>query len=215
MSIWLRYAGLFVATGLAGVVSGALWLVPNGLMAGALGMSLSAGTLWLGLKEARQDTPLSERYALGTGAAAGLVGGLLMAAISALCAGMRPLDFGPPALPLWAPVVMGVLYGVVLVWCYHRRLAAEHPLRETLLKACGLCFLLKAAATFIYVGLTEHQTQDFMSLATGSVVLSLLGAVPFALLWVWATAWLDPAWRGERARQSAGRTGLADGVELV
>jgi len=214
MSMWLRYAGLLAVTGLAGVVSGALWLVPNGLMAGALGMSLSAGTLWLGLKEARQDTPLSDRYALGTGAAAGLVGGLLMAAISALCAGMRRLDFGPPALPLWAPVVMGVLYGVVLVWCYHRRLAAEHPLRETLVKACGLCFLLKAAATFIYLVITGGRRPDLLSLAGASVALSLLGAVPFALLWVWATAWLDPAWRGERARQSAGRTALADGVQL-
>ena len=43
-----------------------------------------------------------------------------------------------------------------------------------------------------------------MSLALGSMLVSLLGAVPFALFWVLATAWLDPAWSpAETVRQNS------------
>ena len=111
-----------------------------------------------------------------------------MAVISFLCAGLRRSDFGPPALPIWAPLVMGVLYGVVLVWCYHRRLTARRPLWSTLGKACSLCFVLKAVAAFGYVGLTQRHDSELLSIALGSAM------VPFALFWVLATAWLDPAW---------------------
>jgi hypothetical protein len=190
----LRYIGLFLLTGVGGIASGCFWLVPNGLMAGALGMSLSAGTLWLGLKQARAGVAPSDRYALVTGAAAGLLGGVLMAVISALCAGIRRYDFAPPILPVWAPLIMGVLYGLVLLWSYHKRLTARHPLRSTLGKACGLCFLLKAVAAFAYLGLVQRDDSELLSIAMGSVMVSLLGAVPFALFWVLATAWLDPAW---------------------
>jgi hypothetical protein len=65
---------------------------------------------------------------------------------------------------------------------------------HTLLKACGLCFLLKAVATFIYLSLTERDAGAPLSFALPSIMLSLLGAVPFALFWVLATAWLDPEW---------------------
>ena len=198
--MYSRYIGLFLLTGLGGIVSGFMWLVPNGLMAAALGMSLSAGTLWLGLKQAREGVAPSDRYALFTGAAAGLLGGICMAAISLLCAGIKRHEFGPPVLPVWTPLVMGVLYGVVLLWCYQRRLIARHPLRATLLKACGLCFLLK---TLAFGGLTEQGTSDLMSLALGSMLVSLLGAVPFALFWVLATAWLDPAWPPPKPRQDS------------
>jgi hypothetical protein len=190
----VRYIGLFLLTGLGGIVSSLLWLIPNGLMAGALGMSLSAGTLWLGIKQAREGVAPSDRDALVTGAAAGLLAGVCMTVISFLCAGIKHPQDWPPVLPVWVPLVMGVLYGVVLLWCYNRRLTARHPFWSTLGKACGLCFLLKAIATFIYKGLTEQGTSDLMSLATESMLLSLLGAVPFALFWVLATAWLDPAW---------------------
>jgi len=191
--MYLEYIGLFLLTGLGGIASGFLWPIPNGLMGGALGMSLSAGTLWLGLKQTREGAAPSDRYAVVTGAAAGLLGGVCMAAISVLCAGVKRGDFGPPVLPVWAPLIMGVLYGVVLIWCYHRRLTARQPLWNTLGKACGLCFLLKALATFIYLGLTEQGTSDLMSLALPSLLMSLFGAVPFAFFWVLATAWLDPA----------------------
>jgi hypothetical protein len=199
--MYLRYIGLFLLTGLGGIVSGLLWLVPNGLMAGALGMSLSAGTLWLGLKQAREGIAPSDRYALVTGAAAGLLGGVCMVVVSVLCAGIKHPEDWPPVLPVWVPLVMGVLYGVVLLWCYQWRLTARHPLWATLGKACGLCFLLKAMATFIYLGLTERGTPDLMGRAMNSMMLSLLGAVPFAMFWVLATAWLDPAWSPPKVRQ--------------
>jgi hypothetical protein len=201
--MYLRYIGLFVFTDLGGILSGLLWLVPNGLMAGALGMSLSAGTLWLGLKQAREGVAPSDRYALVTGAAAGLLGGVLMVAISFLCAGVNHTEFGPPALPFWLPLIMGVLYGVVLLWCYHRRLTARHPFWATLGKACGLCFLLKAIAFFFYLGGNEQQPSELGVLVLDSILMSLLGAVPFALFWVLATAWLDPAWSPQRREDCA------------
>ncbi len=202
--MYLRYVGLFLLTGLGGVVSGVLWLVPNGLMGGALGMSLSAGTLFLGLKQAHEGAALGDRHALLTGAAAGLLGGVCMAVISVLRACLNRGEgqmFGPPVLPIWATLVMGVLYGVVLLWCYHRRLTARHPVRDTLVKACGLCFLLKALATFLYLSLREQGASDLIGLALASILTSLAGAVPFALFWVLATAWLDPAWSQPKVKQ--------------
>jgi hypothetical protein len=63
--LYLRYIGLFLLTGIGGIASGFLWLVPNGLIDGALGMSLSAGTFWLGLKHAHEGAAPSDRYASG------------------------------------------------------------------------------------------------------------------------------------------------------
>jgi len=199
--MYLRYIGLFLLTGLGGIVSGWLWLVPNGLMAGALAMSLSAGTLWLGLKQAREGVAPSYQYALVTGAVAGLLAGVCMTVISFLCAGIKHPQDWPPVLPVWVPLVMGVLYGVVLLWCYQRRLTARRPLWATLGKACGLCFLLKAVATFLYMGVMERDTSGLMGRTIGCLLMSLLGAVPFALFWVLATAWLDPAWSPPKVRQ--------------
>jgi hypothetical protein len=198
--MYWRYIGLFLLTGLGGIVSGLFWLIPNGLMGGVLGMSLSAGTLWLGLKQTREGVAPSDRYALATGAAAGLLGGICMTVISVLWAGIKRSDIGPPVLPVWVPLVMGVLYGVVLLWCYQRRLTARHPLWATLGKACGLCFLLKAVGTFLYMGVMERDTSGLMGRTIGCLLMSLLGAVPFALFWVLATAWLDPAWSRSRLK---------------
>ncbi len=197
--MYSRYIGLFLLTGLGGIASGFLWLVPNGLMGGALGMSLSAGTLWLGLKQAREGVRPSGRYVLAAGTVVGLLGGMLMAVISFLYAGIKRHEFGPPILPVWVPLVMGVLYGILLLWCYHRRLDAGNPLGSTLFKACSGCFVLKAVGTFLYLGVGKGLA-DLGSLAFPSVLISLLGAVPFALFWVLATAWLDPAWPGPKAR---------------
>jgi hypothetical protein len=211
--MYLRYTGLFLLTGVGGIVSGFMWLVPSGLMGGALGMSLSVGTLWLGQKQARTGVVPSERYALATGAGVGLLGGVCMAAIAILCRGRTHYDFAPPVLPVWAPLVMGVLYGMVLLWSYYGRLTARRPLWHTLLKACGLCFLLKAVAAFSYVTLTEHTYSELLGVVMGSVFVSLLGAVPFALFWVLATAWLDPAW-GSRLTQGRpkSRSGRPDSI---
>lgn len=198
--VYLRYAGLMLLTGLGGIVSGFLWLIPNGLMAGALGASLSAGTAWLGMKQLRDGSAPGRASALATGAVAGLLGGVLMAVISAACASIKRHEFSPPILPTWVPVAMGLLYGLVLLGCYYGRLGSKHPLGETLLRASGLCFILKAVATFVFIITTEWTDQnmrgvgDLAALALSSCIISLLGAVPFALFWVLANRWLDPAW---------------------
>ena len=116
--MYLRYIGLFLLTGLGGIVSGLLWLVPNGLMAGALGMSLSAGTLWLGLKQAREGVAPSEPVRLGHRGGSGSVGRCFawrsspssVRASSAMNLGRRSCRFGRRWL--WACYMESCCFGV-------------------------------------------------------------------------------------------------------
>lgn len=188
----IRYAALLLLTGAAGLLSGLLWLMPNGLMAAALGMSLSVGTIYLGIKQAAQKGELTVKQALVGGFGSGLLGGILMAVISELCVGVKRHEFGPPILPFWVPLVAGPAYGIVIHWSYYRRRFLNGSLSRTLARTCGLCFLLKALPTFVYIAATEKG--DIPGPLLGSTMLSLLGAVPFAFFWVLITSRLDPEW---------------------
>jgi hypothetical protein len=190
----LRYICLILLTGAAGALSALFWLIPNGLMAAALAMSLSAGTIHLAIKQRAQNGKLAVKDALITGLGSGLLGGVLMAVISQVYAGLNRHEFGPPLLPFWAPLVMGVLYGVSIHWNYYQRRFLPHPLGQTVIRTCGLCFLFKAALTFLYLAIVEPVRGELWGMLFGSCVMSLLGAVPFAFLWVTITAALDPEW---------------------
>jgi len=176
-----------------GVLSGFLWLVPNGLMGGALGMSLAAGAIWLGRRQQEQGAAPTRRQVLLAGLVSGLLGGVLMAAISRACAGMSRGEFGPPPLPFWAPLVMGILYGPVVQWGYSVRRTSAYPLGSALLWTCLGCVVLKTLATFFYLMVFEHGARP-AGILFGSAIAALLGAAPFALWWVLAMAWSDPAW---------------------
>jgi hypothetical protein len=206
----IRYIGMFVLTALAGMLSGFLWMVPNGLMAGALGMSLAGGAIWLGRRQQRQDGTLTRTQVLVTGMVCGLVAGVSMALISRACDSIRPMGeaamFGPPVLPFWAPLVMGVLYGVVVHLGYAARLSSARPLRAAVVSTCLGCFLLKILATIFYSFMVQADP-DAGSILVGSGMLALLGAVPFALLWVLGLAWLDPAWSARPALRTAASNG--------
>jgi hypothetical protein len=190
----MRYIGLILLTGAAGAFSAFFWLFPNGLMAAALAMSLSVGTVFLAIKQNARKGELAAKDALLTGLVSGMLGGILMAVISEQCAGMKHHDFGPPVLPFWAPLIMGVLYGVVIHWSYYRRRFFPQPLSGTLFRTCVLCFLLKASLTFFYLLVIESGRGEILALLFASGMMSLLGAVPFAFLWVLITARLDPEW---------------------
>jgi hypothetical protein len=183
---------------LAGLLSGFVWMVPNGLMGGALGMSLAAGAIWLGRREQKQGAKPARRQIILAGLVSGLIGGLLMAAISQAFAGrIRGEDeemFGPPVLPFWAPLVMGILYGLVIQWGYFVRRYSSNPLGYALLSTCLGCFLLKMFATFFYVVVTANGS-GWDGILAGSMMYSLVSAAPFALLWVLGMALADPAWR--------------------
>jgi hypothetical protein len=179
----------------AGVLSGCLWLVPNGQMGGMLGMSLAAGAIWLGNRQLKQGAEPTRRQIMQAGLVSGLLGGVLMAAVSQACAGMNRGEFGPPALPFWAPLVLGVLYGPVVQWGYSVRRSSSHPLGKALISTCLGCFVLKALATIFYILVSRKETDILLPTDIFlSLWISLLGAVPFALLWVLAMAWSDPAW---------------------
>ena len=60
--------------------------------------------------------------------------------------------------------------------------------------------MVKAVATALYLGLVEKDTRLSNVLAEAAV-MSLMGAVPFALLWVWITARLDPVWAAPSGKQ--------------
>ncbi len=189
-----KYLIMMLVTGFTGVISGFMWLIPNGIMGGILGICLSAGTAWLGLKQHNQGGELSLRQVLGAGFVSGLSAGILMAWVGHSLAGVSSGDFGPPNLPFWAPLIMGILYGIAIHWSYYQRRFSIHPLRQTMFYACGICFLLKTAGTFIYLCITEKSHGETSGMLIGSVMLSLLGAVPFAFMWVIVASVLDPAW---------------------
>ena len=199
----IRYIRMLLLGAAAGVLSGLFWLIPNGLMGGALGMSLATGAIWLGNREQKQGAEPTRRQIIQAGLISGLLGGVLMAAISQACAGrIRGVDeemFGPPVLPIWAPLVMGILYGLVVHWGYSDRRSSSHPLRSSLASTCLGCFFLKMFATFFYILVFQNGSRP-SGLLLGSAMISLLGAVPFALLWVLTMAWSDPAWSPPAAR---------------
>lgn len=197
----IRYVALLILTGAAGVLSGLLWLIPNGLMGGALGMCLSLGTIWLGRLQTRQQGELALRQVLMAGFGSGLLAGVLMTGIFEWAAAIRetatgwpkPKDFGPPEVPVWLPLFMGIAYGLAIHWSYWRRRFSRKPLRDTFARTVGVCLLVKTVATPIALGLPAKGL-DIVEGLVSSALMALLGAVPFALLWVWITARLDPAW---------------------
>jgi hypothetical protein len=192
----MRYNWLLLSTGAAGVLSGILWLIPNGLMGGVLAMSLSAGTIWLGVLQTRQKGQLTLNQVLAVGSASGLLGGILMAVISVALADARHGDFRPPQLPFWVPLIMGVLYGLAIHWTYYRRRFPPRSRLRTVLRVCSICFLLKALGTLIYICMTESEVPfaQIPELLLASILFSLFSAIPFALSWTLITVWLDPAW---------------------
>lgn len=141
----VRYIKMLVVGTTAGILSGLIWLIPNGLMGGVLGMSLAAGAIWLGRLQQKQGAEPTRRQIIEAGLVSGLLGGVLMAAVSQACAGMKRYDFGPPVLPFWAPLVMGLLYGLVVQWGYSVRRSSPHPLgRRSLQPAWGVLFLRRS-----------------------------------------------------------------------
>ncbi|MEI8288592.1 MAG: hypothetical protein WCH99_03910 [Verrucomicrobiota bacterium] len=187
-----QYIGLIFATGLVGIISGMVWLIPNGLMGGVLGICLSGGTIWLGIKQRQQSGEPSLKQVLIAGFVSGLLAGILMALVSHALAGSKRGDFGPPILPFWAPLFMGTVYGIAIHWSYHQRRGSSHPLRSVFFYACSTCFLLKTAGTIVYLYITENTHQELRQICVGATMLSLLGAVPFAFFWTLFTFLLDP-----------------------
>jgi len=197
----MRYLLLVLATGLAGVLSSFMWLRPNAIMAALLGMSLSLGTIRLGQMQTAAGGHLSWRQVLWTGLWSGLLAGVAMALASEafypvkIDRGGHEVDFGPPQLPFWAPLIMGVLYGLVLHRSYYLRRFYRRPLAAALVSACLGCFLLKALGTAVYIVAIERDLElsDTPGIVIGAVLMAFFGAVPFAWLWIQITARLDPA----------------------
>lgn len=198
MNIARGFALILLTAGL-GALSSLFWLWPNGLMAAALAASLSAGTLWLGRKQTRTGRPPAKNDVIATGLLTGLVGGGLALLIQwqfPYQRGGREMGFGPPPTPEWALVLGGVLYGLILHTSYFRRFGARQPLATAAGSAALGCGLVRIGIG-LAVGIEPVATLFF----------ALLGGVPFALMWVWATRWLDPAWEvaaaGSRAETAS------------
>jgi hypothetical protein len=195
----MQYVSMLLLGAFAGLLSGFLWFVPNGLMGGALGMSLAAGAIWLGRRRQKQGGGPTPLQIIQAGLVSGLLAGVLMAGISQACVGARRGDFGPPVLPFWYPLVMGVLYGLVVQWGYSVRRGFFNPHTSAFVATCFGCFVLKTLATFSYRMVFE-KTSGPSGVLSDSIWESLLGAVPFALFWFLGMAFSDPSWPPPPAR---------------
>lgn len=189
-----RYLFLLLSTGAAGVLSSLFSLIPNGLMSGVLGACLSLGTIWLGRVQTRQKGQLTIRQVLIAGAGAGLLAGVLMTVIYCWALDYGWGELGSLPQPLWLPLVMGVLYGIGMHWGYYRRRFSQWPVRDSLNRLGRICFLIRAIGVIVGLSFSGEVSWDLLELVTIALLTSLLGAVPFALLWTGVTIGIDPAW---------------------
>lgn len=205
-----RYFFLLLLTGAAGVLSSLLWLIPNGLMGGVLGACLSLGTIWLGRVQTRQKGQLTIRQVLVAGAGAGLLAGVLMTVIYCWALDYDGGMFGPPQQPLWLPLVMGVLYGIGMHWGYYRRRFSQRPVQDSLIRLGMICFLIRAVGVVVGLFFSGEIPWDSLEVVKISLLFSLLtsllGALPFALLWTGVTIWFDPAWSSPNWRDGGSPT---------
>jgi hypothetical protein len=175
---------LLLLTGSLGALSSFFWMLPNGLMAAALAMSLSCGTIWLSRKQASTQRPPEKRDVITVGLLTGLAGGTIAILLQWLLPyqrGRGEIDFGPPPTPEWALLLSSVLYGLVLHGSYFRRIGAERPLNRAMMNASLGCIAIRFGVGVIHLNVA-------------AVFLAIFGALPFAILWIWATSAIDPAW---------------------
>jgi len=175
---------LLLVTGFLGALSSFFWLMPNGLMAAGLAVSLSCGTIWLSRKQASTQRPPEKRDVIAVGLLTGLAGGTIAILLQWLLPyqrGRGEIDFGPPPTPEWALLLSSVLYGLVLHGSYFRRIGAERPLNGAMVAASLGCIAIRFGVGVIHLNVA-------------AVFLAIFGALPFAILWIWATSAIDPAW---------------------
>lgn len=202
-----RYLFLLLLTGAAGVLSGLFWLIPNGLMSGVLGACLSLGTIWLGRAQTRQEGQLTIRQVLIAGAGAGLLAGVLMTVIYYWAPDYDGEAFVLLEQPLGLPLVMGVLYGIGMHWGYYQRRFSQRPVLASLGRLGVICFLIRAVGVVVGLSFLGEVSWDSLGLVMMmSLLFSLLGAVPFALLWTGITIWFDPAWSSPNWRDGGSPT---------
>jgi hypothetical protein len=171
---------LVLVTGCLAALGSFLMLVPNGLMAAALAMCLSVGTIWLSRKQQRTGMSPERNEIVVVGLLTGLVGGGMAALIQGGLA-LPSHEFLPPPMPTWNLVLAGALYGVVLHLACRR-----HSLASALFSAGLGCFAVRMLSGIV-TGLEPLSV----------IFLALFGAVPFGILWTLATFKIRPAWKSE------------------
>ncbi len=193
------YFALLLLTAAGGALSGFMWLFPNGLMAAAMALCYSLGTIWLAEKESRN--PGSVRWA--DALAAGIVTGMLAVFPVAWLESMRPVPgrhmefFRPPAMDTWYYVSAPIVFGIVTHLSYHRRKGSKNPLSRVLLTAFVLAGAARLALALIdqnFMGAPVSYS-DIAGMIVSGVFLFLFMVVPFPLLWMLITSRLDPAWK--------------------
>jgi len=179
-----RYALLILGSGITGALSAFFWMIPKGIMAAALGVWLSIGSIWLSRQHLTTRVPPSWLRVLGTGLVTGLLGGATAFCIRWLPPvyhGNARLHLLPPPEAAWTLLLGGALYGLVLHTS--RRASVCNPSRRGRSVAFAL---LGCACVRVLIGTNDHPMS--------SISMAIFGAVPFAALWMWVNATFDPAW---------------------
>jgi hypothetical protein len=180
-----RYALLILGSGIAGALSAFFWMIPKGIMAAALGVWLSIGSIWLSRQHLTTRVPPSWLRVLGTGLVTGLMGGATAFCIQWLIPVFRgngELDFTPRPAAVWTLLLGGALYGLVLHTSCRARVGADLPRG----RAVGIALLGCACVRLLLGGDGNH---------VGPVAMAIFGAMPFATFWVLVNASFDPAWK--------------------
>jgi hypothetical protein len=179
-----RIALLLAGSALAGALSGFAWMIPNGLMAMALAVSLSLGTIFL----VRNGRKSGSRPAWPTILATALLSGLAGGGLALLLQTWFPyyprggeLEFGPPPLPGWIILTGSAAHGLVLQSAWFGAVGRRFPRAFALLWG-----VLGCSAVRFVLGLSSIPDQTLLPFIT------LFGAVPFAVLWIVATSLAIP-----------------------
>jgi hypothetical protein len=178
-----RIVLLLASSALAGALSSFAWIIPNGLMAVALAVSLSAGTIFLIRRQGVGVRPVWPAI-LAVGLGSGLVGGGLALLVNTQFIYYPhggELELGPPRLPAWVILTGSVACGLVLQSAWFGGVGRRHPRAFALFWGMLGCCVVR-----VILGFSSLPDEGMIPFVT------LFGAVPFAVLWITATSLAVP-----------------------
>ena len=189
-----------MGTTVVGLLSGIMWVVPNGLMAAAMACCFSFGTIWLAEKERRRPGSVGMADAILVGAASGMIAAFPVMLLEMLRLPPTKMDhlrlFKPPSLEIWYLIAAPILYGIAIHWTYQLRKGSMLRGTRAFVAAClstgalRLIFEVLKGTDGAFHGM---QLRHFVQVLIASGFMFLFTMVPFAGGWVYVSVKADPS----------------------